>query len=77
VVVVAQDMWWWRRRICGGGGAGYVVDKLRIMLNSAQLKAETGTELGNIGLSQLEINSYWSELSASTSLMSYGDGRQT
>jgi hypothetical protein len=46
VVVAAQDMWWWWRRICGGGGAGYVVDKLRIMLNSAQLKAETGTELG-------------------------------
>ena len=33
--------------ICGGGGgAGYVVDKLRIMLNSAQLKAEPRTELG-------------------------------
>ena len=26
---------------------------------------------------QLGVNSYWSELSASTSLMSYGDGRQT
>ena len=39
MVVAAQD---------GGGGTGYVVDKLRIMLNLAQLKAETGAELGNM-----------------------------
>ena len=41
---VAQAMWSGLRRLCGGlrrlcglGCAGYVVDYLRIMLNSAQL----------------------------------------
>ena len=40
-------MWWWRRRICGGGSAGYVGDKLRIILNSAQLELELGLGLDN------------------------------
>ena len=47
MVVEAQDMLGWWCRICGGGSAGYVVDKLRIILNSAQLELELGLELGN------------------------------
>ena len=30
-----------------GAAAAYMMDKMRIRLNSAQLKADTGTELGN------------------------------
>jgi hypothetical protein len=31
-----------------GAAAAYMTDKTRIRLNSAQLKAEAGAELGNI-----------------------------